>query len=96
MMQRLAAVFALILSSPLAFAEAKPADVIELESNVIGDKEQPAMSYSLPWQGPEGPEKLYRDIDSFNDFLLQPVDRDQMLRSIRFYNEMQLENSNPL
>lgn len=66
--------------------------LLELESNFIGDKEQPNTSYSMPWKAPEGPEKLYRDIDSFNDFLLEPVDRDLLLRSIRFYDELNLEN----
>jgi len=67
-------------------------DLLELESSFVGDREQPNVSYSLPWKGPEGPDELYRDIDSFNENLLEPVDRDLLLRSIRFYDELDLES----
>jgi len=76
--------------SPLLAAKDK---VISLESNTIGNKEQPSISYSLPWKAPEGPEKLYRNINTFNKKILNTIDRDVMIRSIEFYDELNLENA---
>lgn len=72
-----------------AFAE--DVTVLELESYIVGDKEQPAVSYFVPWQGTGAPDKLYWNIEDKNDKTLEVVDRDVMLRSIDIYNEMKLE-----
>lgn len=64
---------------------------IELESFIVGDKEQPAVSYFVPWQGTGAPDKLHWNIEDKNDQTLDLVDRDVMLRSMDIYNEMNLE-----
>jgi len=64
---------------------------IDLESTFIGDKEQPSVSYFVPWKAPEGPSKLYRPIESISGNVLDPVDRDVLARNIQFYNELSLE-----
>jgi hypothetical protein len=64
---------------------------IDLESTFIGDKEQPSVSYFIPWKAPEGPEKLYRPINSISGNVLDPLDRDVLARNIQFYNELSLE-----
>lgn len=64
---------------------------IDLESTFIGDKEQPSVSYFVPWKPPEGPSKLYRPIKSISGNILDPVDRDVLARSMQFYNELSLE-----
>jgi hypothetical protein len=64
---------------------------IDLESTFIGDKEQPSVSYFVPWKAPEGPSKLYRPIKSISGNVLDPVDRDVLARNIQFYNELSLE-----
>ena len=46
----------LILMSTMAWSE----EPIKLESQFVGDKEQPAVSYCVSWQGPGSTEKLYR------------------------------------
>ena len=66
---------------------------IDLESTFIGDKEQPSISYFIPWKAPEGPDKLYRPIKSISGNVLDPIDRDILARHIRFYNELSLEQS---
>ncbi len=68
-------------------------DSIKLESTFVGDKEQPSVSYFVPWQGLGTPDKLYRNIEGSHDQTLSTVDRDVLVRSIRIYNEMDLENS---
>ena len=67
---------------------------IQLQSTFVGDKEQPSVSYFLPWQGMGSPDKLFRNIEGKNDDSLQPVDRDVLLRTMRMYNEMNLETPN--
>ncbi len=68
---------------------AEPA--IRLESIFTGDKEQPAVSYFIPWQGTSTPDKLQWEIQQKHDATLQLIDRDVMLRSINIYNDMDLE-----
>ena len=73
----------------------KKETVIELESYIVGDKEQPAVSYFVPWQGTKAPDKLHWNIEGKNDKTLELVDRDIMLRSIDIYNELNLETPQP-
>lgn len=66
---------------------------IRLQSIFTGDKEQPAVSYFMPWQGTRTPDKLQWNIENKYDSTLQPIDRDVMQRSINIYQEMNLENN---
>jgi len=66
---------------------------IRLESVFVGDKEQPAISYFIPWQGIGAPDKLYWNVEQKHDNALDLVDRDILLRSIHFYGEMNLESA---
>lgn len=64
---------------------------IRLESVFVGDKEQPAVSYFIPWQGVGTPDKLHWNMERKNDDELKMVDRNVILRSIQLYNDMELE-----
>lgn len=64
---------------------------IKLESHFVGDKEQPAVSYFMSWQGPGSSDKLYRNQEDKYEKTIDTVDRDVMLRSMRIYEEMNLE-----
>ena len=66
---------------------------IKLESQFIGDKEQPAVSYFMSWQGPGSTENLYRKEEDKCEKSIDTVDRDVMLRSMRIYDEMNLEGN---
>ncbi|QSP95107.1 hypothetical protein LPB19_01400 [Marinobacter salinisoli] len=66
-------------------------DGIDLESTFVGDKEQPSVSYFIPWKPPEGPERLYRSITSVSGRVFEVVDRDIHSRTMRFYDELSLE-----
>jgi hypothetical protein len=68
-------------------------NTIKLESIFVGDKEQPAISYFVPWQGVGTPDELHWELEEQNDESLKPVDREIMLRSIQLYEGMNLENS---
>lgn len=83
--------------SLLSFAEeekiSSSAD-IQLESTFVGDKEQPAVSYFIPWQGTSTPDKLQWDMEQKHDATLQLIDRDVMVRSINIYEDMDMEKTN--
>lgn len=64
---------------------------IKLQSQIVGDKEQPAVSYFVSWQGPSSTENLYRKEEDKYEKSIDTVDRDVMLRSMRIYDEMNLE-----
>lgn len=67
---------------------------IQLESTFVGDKEQPAVSYFIPWQGTSTPDKLQWNMEQKHDATLQLIDRDVMVRSINIYEEMDMEKGN--
>ncbi|TQV76940.1 hypothetical protein FLL45_03025 [Aliikangiella marina] len=83
---------ALAVFSTISFAEEQP---IEIQSNIIGDKEQPLVSYFIPWQEIGTPDKLQWNIDSKFDKTLDLVDRKVLLRSSNMYEHMKLENKAP-
>ena len=73
-------------------SEEDPSHLIRLESTITGDKEQPAVSYFIPWQDVGTPDKLQWNIDKKHDNTLDLIDRDVMLRSMRVYTQMNVEN----
>jgi hypothetical protein len=66
---------------------------IKLQSNIIGDKEQPLVSYFIPWDEIGTPDNLLWNIDSKYDKTLELVDRKNLIRSSAMYNEMKLESN---
>ncbi|WP_444994132.1 hypothetical protein [Aliikangiella sp. IMCC44359] len=66
---------------------------IKLESSFIGDKEQPSVSYFIPWDGIGTPDKLQWQIGDKIDRTLDLVDRNVMLRSAAIYQELKLETN---
>ena len=82
-----------MLAGALLVLEAGAQERIDLESTFIGDREQPSVSYFIPWKPPEGPDRLYRPIKSISGNILDPVDREVLARSIWFYDELSLEGS---
>lgn len=86
-----ALIFGLAISSIPTYLMAQ--GNIDLESTFVGDREQPTVSYFIPWKPPEGPSKLYRPIKSISGNALDPVDRDILARNIKFYNELSLEGA---
>lgn len=69
---------------------ADDADIL-LQSTFVGDKEQPAVSYFVPWKGSESPDKLRWNREPKNDQALDIVDREVMVNSMTIYDEMDLE-----
>ncbi len=94
---------AVITALPVVAEEAKEIKTEEeagayykLESTFVGDKEQPAVSYFIPWKGTSTPDKLQWNLDVKYDQTLDLVDRDVVRRSMNIYDEMQLETKDPI
>lgn len=108
--RRIVAVVGLLVFALPAFAEDSKSEVqtdkkkaaevasdepnIKLESTFFADREQPAVSYFIPWKGNDTPDKLQWDMEQKHDATLQLIDRDVMLRSINIYDEMNMEQTN--
>lgn len=87
-MIRLITLLCLALLAQVSVSE----EPIKLESHFVGDKEQPAVSYFIPWQGPgSSADALHRKEEDKYEKSIDTVDRDVMLRSMRIYDEMNLE-----
>ena len=97
-MKNLLLLFGLLLICQSAIAEEKKrsskpnSNKIVLESYIVGDKEQPSVSYFVPWQGVGAPQNLAWNIEQKHDDTLNIVDRDIIIRSINIYEDMKLEN----
>ncbi|MFL0809374.1 MAG: hypothetical protein K6L76_03070 [Agarilytica sp.] len=63
-----------------------------LESTLMGDKEQPTVSYFIPWKSTGTPDDLHWNLEQKNDKTLDLIDRDVMVRSMSIYNELNMEN----
>ncbi len=74
----------LFLSGP-SFAEEEA--VVVLQSTVTGNQEQPKVLYIVPWQRPDGPEALYRPMESLVDDVFKPLERVEFVRELN-YREM--------
>lgn len=87
----LSTIFFAVLLTVMGTASSQAEEPIKLQSSFVGDKEQPAVSYFVPWQGPGSNDKLYRKEEDKYEKSIDAVDRDVMLRSMRIYNELNLE-----
>ena len=87
---RMTLIVAIVLSPASRAGEEEP---IRLESNIIGDKEQPLVSYFIPWEEIGTPDKLQWKLDSKKDKTLSLVDRKVLLRSSSMYSAMKLESN---
>lgn len=77
-----------------AIKDEKDTDAIVLQSHFIGDKEQPSVSYFIPWKRIGTPDKLQWQISDKVDRTLDLVDRKIMVRSTTIYQELNLEQKN--
>lgn len=95
---------ACVLSLPLYAQDNKDSEskakeddsTVYLESTLVGDKEQPTVSYFIPWKGTGTPDNLHWNIEQKNDRTLDLIDRDVMVRSMSIYNELNMEGSAPV
>ena len=91
MLKSLGKISSLTFIAMIAVESLATEKAIDLQSTFVGDKEQPGVSYIMPWKPPEGPEGLYRPIDSISNNVLDPLERDLLIHSVHYYEQMALE-----
>ncbi len=82
---------ALLFGAAQASAAIPASEPIRLESTIVGDKEQPSISYFVPWQAVSAPGKLDRGIENGYDRSLSTIDREVLMRTKGIYEQMKLE-----
>lgn len=91
MNRRLAWVFALALAAQGALAQETETEaesdlaepVIELESRVTGNREQPQVFHVVPWQTPESPVPDYNPLQRQLRSVFGHIERDELRRRLR-------------
>ena len=64
-------------------------DSMELSrTKITGNQELPKVLYIVPWQKSDPGDLLGRPVNSLLDEVLAPVDRDEFLRQVRYYDDL--------
>ena len=65
-------------------------DRLDLDSSLIkGNQELPKVLYIVPWKESELGEFRGRPVNSLLDEVLEPLDRDEFQRQIRYFDQLQ-------
>lgn len=62
--------------------------IIELESQVTGNREQPQVFHVVPWQTPDSPVPGYNPLQRQLDSVFGHLERDELQRSLEQSREM--------
>lgn len=65
--------------------------VIELESQVTGNQEQPQVFYVVPWQSPESPQLPYDPLSSQLEQVFGHLEREELRRELKQREQFQPE-----
>lgn len=87
---KLALALAVAISSGYSLGENAP--TLHLETNVVADREQPKVSYFIPWKSTGGLDELHWKLDPRNDETLRVIDRNVLLRASGLYNSLDMES----
>lgn len=68
----------------LAISAAAQQAVVNLQSTVKGNQEQPKVLYIVPWQPPEAGQFDYQPLQSLVGEVFEPVDREEFVREIQY------------
>jgi len=64
-------------------------DRLELgRTEITGNLELPKVLYIVPWQNPDPGDLLDRPVNSLLDEVLAPIDRDEFLRQVDYYEDL--------
>ena len=64
-------------------------DTMELgRTEVTGNQELPKVLYIVPWQKANPGDLVGRPVNSLLDEVLAPVDRDEFIRQVEYYDEL--------
>lgn len=74
---------ALLVSGASAQEDEDSGAVIELESRVTGNQEQPQVFHVVPWQSPESPTPDYDPLESQLRDVFGHIERDELQRELQ-------------
>ncbi len=64
-------------------------DTMELgRTEVTGNQELPKVLYIVPWQKSDPGDLMGRPVNSLLDEVLAPVDRDEFIRQVEYYDDL--------
>lgn len=64
-------------------------DRLELErTEVTGNQELPKVLYIVPWQKSDPGELMGRPVNTLLDEVLAPIDREEFLRQVEYYDDL--------
>lgn len=73
----------LLASGASAQEDADSEAVIELESRVTGNREQPQVFHVVPWQSPDSPAPEYNPLESQLRDVFGHIERDELQRELQ-------------
>ena len=64
-------------------------DSLELgRTEITGNQELPKVLYIVPWQKSDPGDLMGRPINSLLDEVLEPIDREEFIRQVRYYEDL--------
>ena len=71
-------------------------DSIELgRTEITGNQELPKVLYIVPWQKSDPGDLMGRPVNSLLDEVLAPLDREEFVRQVEYYNDLYGEKEEP-
>ena len=68
-------------------------DTMELSrTEITGNQELPKVLYIVPWQKSDPGDLMGRPVNSLLDEVLAPVDREEFIRQVEYYDDLYGEN----
>jgi hypothetical protein len=71
-------------------------DTLELgRTEITGNQELPKVLYIVPWQKSDPGDLMGRPVNSLLDEVLAPLDREEFVRQVEYYNDLYGEEEEP-
>ena len=68
-------------------------DSIELgRTEITGNQQLPTVMYIVPWQKADPGDLMGRPVNTLLDEVLAPIDREEFIRQVRYYDDLHGEN----
>ena len=74
-------------------ANARVMDSIQLgRTEITGNQELPTVMYIVPWQKADPSDLIGRPVNTLLDEVLAPIDREEFIRQVDYYQDLHGEN----
>ena len=77
-------------------AENRVMDSMQLgRTEITGNQELPKVLYIVPWQKSDPGDLMGKPVNTLMDEVLAPIDREEFLRQVNYYGDLQGEEKDP-